>query len=76
MGVNVAIQTARESIIQFLKHAVLECTNNIYQHLTSLALLQQIEDFCEVNFLTIYYITWLNIYNFFSMVTQGTISTF
>lgn len=48
MGVKVALQTARESIITFLKHAVLECTHNIYEHLTSLELLQQIEDFCEV----------------------------
>lgn len=48
-GVKDALKTARYAIISFLKHLSLECTDNIYQHLKRLTLLQQIDDFCQVN---------------------------
>lgn len=48
-GVKDALKTARQAIILFLKHLSLECTNNIYHHLERLALLQQIDDFCQVS---------------------------
>lgn len=43
-----SIKLARQSIIRFLRHASLECTNNIYRHLKGLMMIQQIEDFCQV----------------------------
>lgn len=51
MGVQCAITNARHAIIDNLKNASLECTNNLYNNLKNLALIQQIEDFCQVNFL-------------------------
>ncbi|KAG4079703.1 hypothetical protein HA402_009089 [Bradysia odoriphaga] len=49
-GVKDALKTARSAIISSLKHLSLECTNNIYHHLERLTLLQQIDDFCQVQF--------------------------
>lgn len=50
LGVTAAITNARHAIVGFLKHASLECANNIYRHLTELTKIQQIEDFCKVRF--------------------------
>lgn len=47
-GVKDALKAARRAIISSLKHLSLECTNNVYQHLERLTLLQQIDDFCQV----------------------------
>lgn len=48
MGARASIKLARQSIIGFLRYASLECTNNIYQHMKGLMMIQQIEDFCQV----------------------------
>lgn len=48
MGAQCSINLGRESIVASLKSASIECTNNIYKYLQSLAMLQQIEDFSEV----------------------------
>lgn len=48
MGAKASIKLARQEIIEFLRYASLECTNNIYRHLKGLMMIQQIEDFCQV----------------------------
>lgn len=51
LGAVSAIKLARQSIIDYFKHASFECTNNIYSKMMCLTLVQQIEDFCEVSLL-------------------------
>lgn len=48
-GVKVNVERARIQIIQRIKLSSYECTRNIYKDLTSLQLLQQIEEFCDVS---------------------------
>lgn len=48
-GVKENIEKARNQIIHKIKLSSYECTRNIYKNLTSLHLLQQIEDFCDVS---------------------------
>lgn len=50
MGANVAIAQARQNIIDELRTASLECTNNLYSFLQRLAMVQQIDDFMRVQF--------------------------
>lgn len=50
LGANLAISQARQHIINELRSASLECTNNLYTHLQRLALVQQIDDFMLVQF--------------------------
>lgn len=49
IGTKLFIRRAREALIIFLRQSSIECTKNVYKHLTSLHLLQQIEDFCDVS---------------------------
>lgn len=48
-GVKVNVERARLQIIHRIKLSSYECTRNIYKNLTSLQLLQQIEEFCDVS---------------------------
>lgn len=48
-GVKVNVERARLQIIRRIKLSSYECTRNIYKILTSLQLLQQIEEFCDVS---------------------------
>lgn len=48
-GVKVNIEKARNQVIRRIKLSSYECTRNIYKNLTSLHLLQQIEEFCDVS---------------------------
>lgn len=68
MGVKLAIKNARLAIISHLKHASLECTNNIYSSLKNLALIQQIEDFSQVGF--IIFIFYINTQDLFFLVIR------
>lgn len=49
IGVKTFIQEARKGLIAQMKQTSFECTKNIYKNLAALQLLQQIEDFAEVN---------------------------
>lgn len=51
IGVKSFVKEAREDLIMHLKQSSFECTKNVYKNLADLQLLQQIEDFSEVNFL-------------------------
>lgn len=48
-GVKVNLEKARYQIIGRIKLSSFECTRNIYKNLTSLQLLQQIEEFSDVS---------------------------
>lgn len=48
-GVKGNVERARQEIMRAIKVSSYECTRNIYKNLTSLHLLQQIEEFCDVS---------------------------
>lgn len=50
MGVKVNIKKATAEIIRAFRQSSFECTKNIYKNLMMLHLLQQIEEFCHVQF--------------------------
>ncbi|XP_055910182.1 serine/threonine-protein kinase ATM [Eupeodes corollae] len=45
-----AIDKARQAIVSILKEISIECLQNIYKYLTYLQMLQQAEDFCQIQF--------------------------